>query len=118
MVLEEITVIFGLLFLVVGGLLMARRISRGRELCDEFARRLPTEYRDHKRPRPAFFYNARSAAYSAFVLQCKFRQLPDPDLVAQFEAVRMQEIKTLTFAFFGFAALGLAYVWIEIFGRG
>ena len=112
---EELIVICGLLFLAVGGLLMALRISRGRELCDEFARRLPEQYRAHKQPRPAFFYTARSAAYSAFVLQCRFRQLPDPDLVSQFEAVRAQEIKTLTFAFAGFAALGLAYVWIEVF---
>lgn len=118
MTLEEFTVIFGMLFLAAGGLLMARRIYLGRALCDEFERRLPTEYLAHKEPRPAFFYSARSAAYSAFVLQCKFRQLSDPYLVARFEAVRTQEIRTLTFVFCGFAALGLAYLWMEILGRG
>jgi hypothetical protein len=118
MPLEKVTVVFGMVFLAVGALLMAQRIYRGRRLCEEFERRLPTEYRAHREPRPAFFYTARSAAYSAFVLQRKFRQLSDPRLVRQFEEVRKEEVNTLVFVFGGFAALGVAFFWMKILGRG
>lgn len=114
MPLEQITVIFGMLFLLVGGLMMAQRIRRGRQLCEEFARRLPVEYKVHKAPRPAFFYTTRSAAYSAFVLQRKFEQLSDPRLAAQFEEVRRQEVQTLIFVFGGCAALVVVWLWMDI----
>jgi hypothetical protein len=116
MPLEQFTVLLGLLFLAVGGLMMARRIRRGRELCEEFARRLPAEYQACKEPRPAFFYTSRSAAYSAFVLQRKFLRLPDERLVAQFEEIRRQEIKTLVFVFGGCTLLSLMWFWLGISG--
>ena len=114
MPLDQLTVVLGMLFLAVGGLMMTQRIRRGRELCEEFARRLPEEYRAHRSPRPAFFYTARSAAYSAFVLQRKFLQLPDERLVARFEEIRRQEIKTLLVVFGGCAALLLVWLWMDI----
>ena len=114
MPLEQLTVIFGMAFLAAGGMLMTLRIRRGRLLCDEFARRLPSEYRAHQEPRPAFFYNARSATYSAFVLQRKFLELSDKDLVARFEDMRRQEVQTLLFVFGGCAVLGVAFLWMEV----
>lgn len=118
MTVEEITVIFGLAFLLTGSLMMARRIVRGRRLCEEFARRLPAEYREHREPKPAFFYTARSAAYSAFVLQSRYRQLPDPWLVSRFEEMRRQEMLTLGFMFGGSALLALVWLWIGMAARG
>jgi hypothetical protein len=114
MPLEQLTVVLSMVFLAAGGLMMAQRIRRGRELCDEFQRRLPAEYRAFEEPRPAFFYTTRSAAYSAFVLQRKFLQLPDPQLVAQFEEVRRQEVQTLIFVFGGCAALVVVWLWLDI----
>jgi hypothetical protein len=117
MTIEKLTVLFGLFFLVSASFLMIRQIFRGRQLCEQFARRLPDEYLAHDEPRPAFFYSSRSAAYSAFVLQRKFEQLSDRRLVVQFEEVRRREVQTLVYLFVGFAVLGLAWFWIEVLGR-
>ena len=117
MPIEQLTVIFGFAFLLVAGVLMVRQIIRGRQLCEQFARRLPREYAAYDEPKPAFFYTARSAAYSAFVLQRKFLKLSDQRLIAQFEAMRKQEIQTLVFVFVGFTVLGLAWFWMEVLGR-
>lgn len=117
MTIEKLTVLFGMFFLASASLLMIRQIYRGRELCDTFSRRLPDEYRAHKEPRPAFFYSPRSAAYSAFLLQRKYEQLPDRRLVVEFEQIRRREVQTLIYLGFGFAVLGLAWIWIEVLGR-
>ena len=117
MPLEQFTVLLGLVFLVVGGVMMVRRIRRGKQLCEEFARRLPTEYRAHNEPRPAFFYTSRSAAYSAFVLQRKFLQLPDHELVTRFEEIRRQEISTLAIVFGGCVLMTLTWLWMGMAGR-
>ena len=115
---EHFTVIFGMLFLAVASLRMILGILRGRSLCEQFARRLPAEYAHHNEPRPAFFYTARSASYSEFVLQRKFLALPDPALVKQFELRRREEIQNFMFMAGGFAILGLAWLWIEVLGSG
>jgi hypothetical protein len=102
-----------LAYFVVGFLWLALSVRRGRELCEELARRLPEAYAEAGEPRPGFFDHPRRGAYLRFVHQRKYALLPDPHLVAEFSALRRWEVRHLVFLLAGFAVFGLAAVWLR-----
>lgn len=115
---RDLVVVAFLVFLGVGGVLLASSVRRGRTLCDELARRHPAEYERLGRPRPGYFDSARRNAYLRFVLQRGFAALEDPVLVEAFARLRRSELRQLVFLLAGFGALGLAALGLELTGGG
>ncbi|MEP5763376.1 MAG: hypothetical protein ABJ308_02230 [Halieaceae bacterium] len=115
---EHMVAIAGLGFLLLAGAQMARAVFRGRALCERFASQHPEEYAAHESPRPSFLYSQRRMAYFNFVMQRRFQQLSDPQLVRSFEELRRVEMRDMIFLLVGFGVLGLAWVWIEVLGGG
>lgn len=52
-------------------------------------------------------------AYFRFIMRRKFEDLPDPVLVDAFSELHRFEVWQLTFLVIGFAALGVAFVWLH-----
>lgn len=110
---QGVIVIAFVSFLVIGGGLLATSVRRGRDLCDELARRLPERYEELGLPLPALFDTSRWSAYTLLVMQRRYANLDDPFLVEQFDALRKFEVAQLVFVLAGFGALGLAAIWYE-----
>lgn len=113
---EHVVAITGLAFFLVGALLLVRSVVRGRSACREFARLLPAEYADHNSPMPGFTLNQRNNAYSIFIFQRKYEQLSQRRLAQLFAELYRQDVRLLLFIFLGFSALGVAWLWFEVFG--
>ena len=113
---QHLVAITGTAFLLLGALLMVRSVLRGRAACQEFARLLPAEYAAHGSPLPGLFLSARNNAYSIFLFQRRFEQLPERRLVQRFRDIHRQDVTVLTFVFAGFGALGIAWLWLEVIG--
>jgi hypothetical protein len=105
----------GLAFLVVGGLMLASTVWRGRRLCRLLSERLPEQYAELGSPRPGFFLSNRRTAYFQFVMQKQFEALGDPVLLESFRKQYKAEVRELVFLLAGFAALGAAMVWLRWF---
>lgn len=103
----------GLAFFVIGGIQLARSVRRGGELCRMFEQRLPDAYAAAEHPRPGYFNSVRRNAYFRFVLQRGYAGLPDPLLVEEFARLRRSELRQLTFLLGGFAAFGVAFLWLR-----
>lgn len=103
----------GLAFLVVGGLQLFLSVRRGRELCRRFADRQPDAYAEAGSPLPGYFDSPRRHAYFHFVLRRQYQGLGDPLLVEEFDRLRVSELRQLVFLVGGFAALGVAFVWLR-----
>jgi hypothetical protein len=82
-------------------------------VCRLFAERWPELYAEREFPLPGFFLSPRRNAYFRFVLQRQFEELPDPQLVAEFERLRRTEMRDLVILVAGFAALGIAFLWLR-----
>lgn len=113
---EHVVAITGSAFFLVGAVLLVRSVVQGRAACREFARLLPTEYADHRSPMPGFSLSARNNAYSIFIFQRKYQQLSQRWLVQRFAELHRQDVTLLVFIFAGFGALGVAWLWFEVFG--
>ena len=118
MPIEHLVAILGTAFLFTGGLLLALAVWRGRGLCRRLAAKFPQEYEVLDSPWPGFWNSARRSAYYRFLLQRKFEQLPDRQLVMAFEEARRREMRDLTFLLVGFGLVGVAWVYIEVLGGG
>lgn len=116
MPIQGFIVIAFLTFLAVFASMLVGSVRRGRELCDELARRLPDAYGAFGRPRPGFFDSPRRNAYMRFVMQRQYEDLPDPALVEAFAALRRAEMRQLGLMLAGFGVLGVAAVSYEFFG--
>lgn len=110
---EHVVAVAGLCFLVVGGLLLTWSVYRGRRLCGVLAQHFPREYANLGSPLPGYFYSARRTAYLQFIMQQKFRDLPNPELVKSFAALYRFETSQLVYLVAGFLALGVAFVWLH-----
>lgn len=110
---KHIVAASGLCFLVIGGLLLTASVYRGRQLCRLLRERMPQKYADLGSPLPGYFYGERRTAYLQFIMQRKFEDLPDPDLVRSFSGLRRFEVWQLAYLIAGFAALGVAFVWLH-----
>ena len=115
---EHWVALFGLLFLVAGGLHVTASVMRGRTLCERFSRRHPEEYQACKSPWPGYFYSERRMAYAEFIMQKKFEQLTDRRLARDFQSLHVRETRELILILAGFGAVGVAYIWFEWLGGG
>ena len=113
MISEHIVAVSGLCFLVVGGLLLTWSVYCGRRLCRLLAERFPEKYSDLGSPLPGYFYSARRTAYLQFIMQKKFQDLPNPELVSAFAELYRLEAWQLVYLISGFAALGVAFIWLR-----
>ena len=102
-------------FLAIGGVWLAWSVHQGRVLCRELAKRFPSVYEEMGKPYPGFFYGLRRNAYMQFVMQRKFAELDDPRLVAEFESLRISEMRQLIFVIAGISTLGAAAIWYNYF---
>ena len=110
---EHAVAVGGLCFIVIGGLLLAASVYRGRKLCRLFAERMPQKYAELGSPLPGFFHSARRTAYFQFIMRRKFEGLGDPQLAESFSGLHRFEIRQLVFLAVGFGALGVAYLWLH-----
>jgi len=110
---EDAVAACGLGFLVVGGLLLTASVYWGRKLCRLLAERMPEKYAELGSPLPGYFYSGRRTAYLQFIMQRKFEALPDPDLIESFAGLYRFEAWQLAYLVAGFAALGVAFVWLH-----
>lgn len=108
----------GLCFLVIGGLLLAVSVYRGRKLCRVLAERMPLKYAELGSPLPGYFHSARRAAYFQFIMRRKFEELGDPQLAESFSRLHRFEVRQLVFLTLGFGALGVAYLWLHFAPAG
>jgi hypothetical protein len=115
---EHLVAIAGTAFIFLGAALMARSVLRGRAACRDFARLLPEDYAAHDSPLAGFFLNPRNTAYAIFLQRRSFEQLPERRLVLRFREIQQQDARVMTFIFAGFGALGIAWLWIEVFSGG
>ena len=92
---EKLFGFVALAWLVGSLLLMARSISRGRELAETLARRHPDTYEALGRPRPGYFESVRRTRFAQFVGRLEFEQLSDDLLSAQFESYRKSEARLI-----------------------
>ena len=113
MIPEHAVAVSGLCFLVIGGLLLTWSVYRGRRLCQLLAQRIPRLYAELGSPLPGYFYSARRTAYLQFIMRRKFQDLPDPELIESFTGLYRFEMWQLAYLIAGFAALGLALVWLH-----
>lgn len=112
---EHVVAITGSAFFLVGAVLLVRSVLAGRRACHEFARLLPAEYAAHNSPMPGFTLSSRNNAYSIFIFQRKYEQLSQRRLVQRFAELHRQDVTLLVFIFAGFSALGVAWLWFEVF---
>ena len=82
-------------------------------MCRLLGERMPQKYADLGSPFPGYFYSTRRTAYLQFIMQRKFEDLPDPELVRSFSGLRRFEVWQLAYLIAGFAALGVAFVWLH-----
>ena len=112
---EHKVAIAGLVFLLIGGLMLVASVRRGRELCRLLAQRLPEEYVTLGSPQPGYFDSPRRQAYFRFIMQRRFTELSDPHLVAEFTKLHRTEMRQLIVLLAGFGGLGIALVWLNWF---
>ena len=110
---EHAVALAGLGFLVLGGVCMVRSVRRGREACHLLSERHPDLYAALGSPRPSYFDSARRNVYFRFLKERGYTELGDPHLVDVFTALRRSELRFFALLLAGFAALGLAFAWIE-----
>lgn len=98
---------------MIGGLLLAISVYRGRKLCRVLAERMPLKYAELGSPLPGYFHSARRAAYFQFIMRRKFEGLEDLQLAESFSHLHRFEVRQLIFLAIGFGALGVAYLWLH-----
>ncbi len=92
---EKAVGLLALGWLVGAFALISVSIRRGRELAESLATRHPETYEALGRPRPGYFHSVRRTRFASFVARREFEKLPDPALVARFEAHRRSEARLL-----------------------